>query len=543
MFIIIAFILAYIGASDFLPSFGFEILPLRPLGFIPIAIWVGLMGYTILQYRVWDVTFVAHRTAYYFVFSVIILYIYAFFFWIFFRLIHGSIDIKNLIFNSALFLALTFFLGSLKERTHQFIDRVFYRQRIDYKTIIEELNKELTELVDVDTLVNKVVTVFCKDLLVTYITLLVHKDAQARYFESLKTTVSKSAGAQLPFETDKQFFDAIAQAETVSIDELHSYPRYASVKTGGNRIFQKYKAELCMPLVRRGKLIGILFLGRRQHKKGYDPVLRQHLAQFARVLAVSLENAELFQEVKTVSQLKSDIIMIVSHQLRTPITGIRWLAKLLLDGDAGALTEPQSDLLQQIYKSNLDTIGIVNRLLDLSRLERGVLAFEPKVFDFVPFIEDLVQKMRHLADKKEITLQVITPFKSLSISGDEERLRDVFEIFLDNAIKYSPLVSKVIVLVQKSSFWQGKEDGEALHVVIKDQGIGIAASDMRHLFSKFFRGKNAVKLETSGLGIGLAYAKSLIDFHKGRIELRSKLGKGTQVDVYVPLGKEGVTRI
>ena len=538
-----AFILAYFGATDFLPTLGINLLPIQPLGFIPIGIWIALVGYTILQYRIWDVSLVAHKTVYYITLSTIIALVYTTIFVFSQSIFQKGLDKELLIFNTIVFLAMSFVLSFLKEKTQHFIDIIFYRQKINETSILQNLEHELVSLVDLSILVKRVTDVLHKDIGSKTVTLLMRQDDRGPLFVVLKTTI-QGKHARLPIRllSAREFFNKlITTKRDVSDEELLKLPEYKRVKRSGGNIFRLYKSELCVPLIRRGHLLGMIFLGSRFKKRGYDSHLRKVLMKMANTLAVAIENAELYHEVKAVSDMKSDILTVVSHQLRTPVTSIRWGLHLIQKGTYGALPEKLIEPFEQVFETNLETVRMIDRLLDVSRLERGNLQFEMERFDIALVIEDTISEMRAIAKNKNIKLIFKSFVPSIHIIADPERLRDVLEILIDNAIKYSPDDKTIRVTLENASFTREEmyynhdvKKQTGIKISVTDEGIGISPDDQRKLFGKFFRGKNAQSFDTTGLGIGLAYAKSLILRLKGAIEVKSKVGEGTTVSLYLP---------
>jgi signal transduction histidine kinase len=284
-----------------------------------------------------------------------------------------------------------------------------------------------------------------------------------------------------------------------------------------------------------------LFLSKRLGKKGYPPDFRAQLHSLSRVLSIALENTKLYQEVKKVSEMKSDIITIVSHQLRTPITNMRWGSNLLLKGTYGKLTREQFNAVNQVYKSVLETDHMVSRLLNLSRLEKGKLSFTPTECNITTLSQKVIQEMAYIAKNKKISIKLQSTLTKETIYADKERIIDILEILIDNAIKYSTPQTKIIVHLESAVFIQNKnyydsvaQKTTGIKLSVIDQGMGISKDDQKNIFTKFFRGHNASQQETNGLGVGLAYAKSLIDLHNGIVQIESDLDKGTTINVFLP---------
>ncbi|MFH0955781.1 MAG: ATP-binding protein [Candidatus Falkowbacteria bacterium] len=230
---------------------------------------------------------------------------------------------------------------------------------------------------------------------------------------------------------------------------------------------------------------------------------------------------------KAIDKMKSEFISIAAHQLRTPLSAIKWVIKMILDGDAGKLTIEQQELLNKGYLSNERIIRLVNDLLNVSRIEEGKFGFNFEKADFQEVLSTAISNVESLAIRSHQDLTIKKPSKLPKIFLDKERMIMVLQNLLSNAIKYTPEYGKIQVIV--------KVDKQNLHVKINDQGVGIPAEDQPKLFSKFFRAANVVKLETEGTGLGLFMVKNIIEKHNGQVSLKSEEGKGTEVSFFIPI--------
>jgi two-component system sensor histidine kinase VicK len=230
---------------------------------------------------------------------------------------------------------------------------------------------------------------------------------------------------------------------------------------------------------------------------------------------------------KAIDKMKSEFISIAAHQLRTPLSAIKWVIKMILDGDAGELSLEQQELLNKGYLSNERVIRLVNDLLNVSRIEEGKFGFNFESTDFKEVLDISISNIDSLIDKSHQELKIKIPPKLPKIFLDKERIIMVIQNLLSNAIKYTPEYGKIEVIVEV--------DKQYLNVKIKDQGVGIPAEDQPKLFSKFFRAANVVKLETEGSGLGLFMVKNIIEKHQGQVSLKSEEGKGTEVSFTLPI--------
>ncbi len=221
---------------------------------------------------------------------------------------------------------------------------------------------------------------------------------------------------------------------------------------------------------------------------------------------------------KEVDRMKTEFISLASHQLRTPLTSMKWGLEAILGDDFGNLNEKQREYITDIYTSNSRLIGLVGGLLNVSRIESGRILVEPKNTDIKAMIEDIVKELKVKAQDKNVEISVISE-EIPSINIDPKLVREIYLNLIGNAIKYSPEGKKVEIKLSKQD--------EQIISEIKDEGIGIPENQKQDIFNKFFRAENALKMIPDGTGLGLYLAKSLVELMDGVIWFESEEGKGT----------------
>lgn len=231
---------------------------------------------------------------------------------------------------------------------------------------------------------------------------------------------------------------------------------------------------------------------------------------------------------KDLDRMKSDFISVAAHQLRTPLSTLKWLFKILLDGTTGAMTPKQNDLLEKGYARNNEVIDIVNNLLDVSEIEDGRVPYKFVNNDMVAILQSIVESMHDPAERKDVKLEVDIPKNLPTIKVDRQKFKIAIQNLVDNAIKYSHRHGVVKVAVRL--------DPENLIITVKDTGIGMAEDTQERLFTKFYRGREASIQDPTGSGLGLYIVKNIIEKHGGTITFESVLGHGTTFIVSIPLG-------
>ena len=229
--------------------------------------------------------------------------------------------------------------------------------------------------------------------------------------------------------------------------------------------------------------------------------------------------------LKEVDRMKSDFFSLMSHELRTPLTSIREGTSLFLEGKGGEVTEKQRKLLTIMSEESERLIRLVNSLLDLSRLEAGMVPFHFSEGDLPPLIGRTLDELMPLAESRNITVvREIGEVPALPM--DAERIRQVLRNLLGNALKFTPPGGSVRVAVQRT------DDGIRLSVA--DTGPGIPRELLAGIFEKFRQAAPAQSRELQGSGVGLAIARHIVQAHGGRIWAESEAGRGSTFIVVLP---------
>jgi len=233
---------------------------------------------------------------------------------------------------------------------------------------------------------------------------------------------------------------------------------------------------------------------------------------------------------KLVERMKSEFVSISAHQLRTPLSAIKWTLRMVLDGDTGKLNAEQKDLLEKTYTSNERMIGLINDLLDVSRIEEGRFLYKQEMGQLEDVIKAVVESSQELLKMKKISLIVDIPKeKTPKVNIDKEKIGLAVQNLLENAAKYTPEGGSVHISLEKLE--------TEVVFKIKDTGVGIPDSQQERIFTKFFRGDNVIRIETEGSGLGLYITRNIIDAHRGKIWFESKEGKGATFYFSLPFPK------
>ena len=269
---------------------------------------------------------------------------------------------------------------------------------------------------------------------------------------------------------------------------------------------------------------------RRRRRFTADDV--HFLQATAHVLATAIlrrrdeeELARRGQELEQALRLRDDFLSIASHELKTPITSIKAYAQLLARQVDTATNERARRGLRTILRQSDQLTALINELLDVTRIESGRLELLRAPVDLTDLLTEVVGQMQLLSDAHPVQLSVAPP--PPIVEGDAERLRQVLVNLLENAVKYTPEGGTVDVRLTSA-------DGEAT-ITVHDDGIGIPADQLPHIFDRFYRARNAATPHYTGLGLGLHISREITLRHGGRITVDSVEGAGSTFALTLPL--------
>lgn len=234
---------------------------------------------------------------------------------------------------------------------------------------------------------------------------------------------------------------------------------------------------------------------------------------------------DITEEVR-LERAKDEFISLASHQLRTPATGVKQYAGMLLEGYAGDLTSEQHTMVQTIYESNERQITIINDLLRVAQVDAGKIQLLKLPTALAPLLTDILNEQAHKFRARAQTVRFRPPQENIWASIDVKHMRMVLENLIDNASKYTPADKRITVSIKKSA--QGAE------IRVADEGVGIPKDATDLIFEKFTRLDNPLSTEVGGTGLGLYWAKKIIDLHGARLTVQSTPGKGSAFTIWLP---------
>jgi len=234
--------------------------------------------------------------------------------------------------------------------------------------------------------------------------------------------------------------------------------------------------------------------------------------------------------LQKLNDAKDEFIMMASHQLRTPATAVKQYVSMLTEGYAGEVSKEQTKMLGVAYKNNERQLEIIEDLLRVAKVDAGVVYLKKASYDIGHLIETAMEDQAVLFKNRGQTIIYNSPKEHMRVFGDAKLILMVIENILDNAGKYSEDGTKVVISVSQS--------GTNTIVSIKDNGVGINKADIQKLFGKFVRIDNPLSESVKGTGLGLYWAKKIVDLHNGMIEVASQVNKGSTFTIKTPTAGE-----
>ncbi|MFQ5827222.1 MAG: ATP-binding protein, partial [Dehalococcoidia bacterium] len=294
------------------------------------------------------------------------------------------------------------------------------------------------------------------------------------------------------------------------------------------------RSSIHLPLRSKGRVLGALNLfNKRPH--AYGPREEETLQHLARPIAIAIENAQLYQatrealeKLKELERMKTEVLSSVSHELRAPLAAIKGFASSLLQPDVKWDAKTRRGFIQIIDQEADRLAQMIADLLDMSRIEAGMLRLEKSWHQFSGIVESMAGRLSKLTENHILQIEVPPGLPPLFV--DEGRIQQVISNLVSNAAKYSPEGTRITIAAQP-------RPGDLL-LSIADEGQGIAPEHLESVFDRFYQVESGLTRLKPGSGLGLAICRGLVEMHGGRIWAESSQGQGTTFFFSLPLGDD-----
>ncbi|MEQ9032901.1 MAG: GAF domain-containing protein, partial [Aggregatilineales bacterium] len=307
---------------------------------------------------------------------------------------------------------------------------------------------------------------------------------------------------------------------------------------------EEVQAIMLMPLITRDRFIGIIMMDTYDPDKHFDSIDREFAETVASQIAISISNAELYDQAIEANRLKSEFLANISHELRTPLNPIIGYTDLMVDGVYGEMSDKQVERLVTVNQSAKHLLNVISDLFDLSMIEAEQMELEILPVNIDEVIASVIDDIQPKADAKGLEFIIETPDKLPRLQGDTQRLNQALINITDNGVKFTaegsvsfrvyPIKVEAGHCEKLPTLPKRVHDGTWLAISVQDSGIGIAPEDQNIIFDAFRQVDGSTIRKFEGTGLGLAIAQRLIIMHEGHIWIDSQINHGTTVHILLP---------
>ncbi len=525
-------------------------------------IWVGplftfayvmITFYAIIKLKLFDIKLILVRALAYLLSVFIIASIFGF---TVFNLL-SSVLFKDNVFPLSqktfyvfLFIALAVLFQPIKQYFDKITKKIFFKEKYDPQDLIDKLNKTLVNSVELEELLTKSALVIQENLKAAFTTFFIRETS---YFPD-RVIGAHRKEPEVDNMDDLQVLASKLKKKVFIVDDNPTNENEKKLA----KILKDNDIQVLARLVTNNdygvKGIGYVLVGGKKSGAIYSSQDVKILEIITNELVIAIENTLRFEEIeqfnvtlqkkiddatkelktsndklKALDEAKDEFVSMASHQLRTPLTSIKGYISMVLEGDAGKITETQSKMLGQAFFSSQRMVYLISDLLNVSRLKTGKFNIDTRPVYLPDLVESEVNQLYEGAKNKDITLTFTKPTSFTTLKLDDMKIRQVVMNFTDNAIYYTPAGGKIKVEL--------KDNPKSVEFTVKDTGIGVPKNDKHKLFTKFYRADNARKARPDGTGLGLFMAKKVIVAQGGALIFDSKEGKGSTFGFSFPKDK------
>lgn len=508
-----------------------------------IVFFTVMVAYAMIRHGLFDIRLAAVRSAAYVLTLLSLAAIYVAVVYVvsvvFFRGQVGGTEtlLSPIAIGATLFIALVF--QPVKKLFDKLTDKLFYRDNYSTSQFIAQLTQTLNSTNDLRTLLQRAAAVLSSTF----------KVSQAFFFVNLYEGRYIIAGTKRHARVSPVDFNG---NEALS-DKNNDIFLASSLEKDGSlrRMMVSHRVELIMVLRKNNAPVGYVCLGEPK-TAGFTSRDLRALRTVADELTIAIQNAQSVEEVRKLNdtleqridaatkelrssnaqlqrldEAKDEFISMASHQLRTPLTGIKGYLSMLIEGDVGKVTPEQKHLLSEAFMSSERMVRLIGDFLNVSRLQTGKFVIDKHPVDLALLVQHELDGLALNAASRGMTFTYKKPKNIPLLELDEGKIQQVVMNFADNAMYYSKEGAAIAVSLKKTA--------NGVEFTVKDKGIGVPTGEQKNLFNKFFRATNARRARPDGTGVGLFLAKKVIISHGGEIIFESKEGKGSTFGFRLPL--------
>ena len=394
-------------------------------------------------------------------------------------------------------------------------------EKLDSYLRLIDISRDLASTLDLNDLLDRIVDAAADITAAEAASILLYDNTARQLYFQVATNIDEPTlrGLVVPLEGSIAGW-IVTKQKPLRIDDVHEDSRhFGDIEQSTGFVS---KSILGIPLITKNKVVGVLEVLNK--KEGTFTSADQNLLTvLGAQAAVAIENARLFQQ--------SDLISEFVHELRTPLASLSTATYLLLRPEMSR--EQQEQIVNNIHNETIRLNSLASSFLDLARLESGRVQFRKSTFDIMDLLHECSDVMASKAEEDHIQIRVIDPEGPSLIEADRDKIKQVILNLLSNALKYNRPNGSVIL--------KTKAEEKRLIISVQDTGVGIPEDAIGHIFEKFYRVRET-EAKASGTGLGLSICKQIIQGHGGTIEIKSKIGIGTNILISLPRDSKTMPR-
>lgn len=516
------------GLSDFLPVIGLHIYPMGMVGNLLFCLFATI---AIVRHHLLDIWIVARKGLAYGIVSALVIGVYVGLIFLV-TLLWGAQPIP-LWANIGIVFLLAIALQPVLGRVQRLVDRWFYQERYGPLKALEQFTRQSQSVTDLESLSSALTKTVALAMQARNAYLML-PSPQAGDF-TLYSYASGESPNGSPLPASSALLAWMRKNDGfLTHKDLDILPQLKALKTSERRFLDQLDGEIYIPLKTLSGLTGVLILTARLSRQPYSSEDIDLLWTLARQAAMSIENARLYAEEKErafelekLDQMKSDFLVMVSHQLKTPLTSVKVAADMLIEQEEREPSPLRRTLVQTLGMGVEALQKLITEIVDLAKIRAATLELKREPFDISRLVKDEVALITPSVTTKEQSLELELPDYLPAVLIDRERLRQVLVNLLSNANKFTPRGGRITV--------RAREDGDLGVVVeVEDTGPGIPEEEQQSIFEPYYQVADASGYH-AGSGLGLAIAKSLVELHGGKIWIESRVGEGSTFSFSIPL--------
>jgi K+-sensing histidine kinase KdpD len=529
-YVLMGAFLSVVGATtDFLPSLGVAIYP---LGIVMNIGFGAIATLAVVRYKLLDLTALLRRGAAYFAATTAIFGAYGAIMLVFFLLFRSQSALAAELSAVAALLVVALVLQPVLTRFQSSVDRFFFREQADQLTALREFSAIDRDITDLSGLVENILDIARRLVRAQWVALLLPDHDQHAFVSAGATAGAPDTAVSLP--TDAWVVSWLTRHGTELEERAIAYDPFLQGMQGRELdALRRAGFSMLVPLRSQGDLSGVLVLGPSLVRPLYTRTDLDLLLAFAGQTATVVENSRLYQrelerlaELEQLSDLKSNLLRTVSHELKSPITAVKAAVGLLTTAEQ-ELTPRNRERLMRSLTSGVDRLErLVGESLEYAQMRSNRQDDHRSIADMGEIISRAVAVAQPAFSVKDQTLNVSVPSGLPPLLLDAHQIERVVANLLSNANKFTPKGGTI-------SISAAEEKGYVI-VQVADNGRGIPEIDQPHVFSEYYRGSNADSVEGAGTGLGLTIARSLVEAHGGSLTLSSRVGVGTTFALKLP---------